>query len=94
MYVVELRVKSTRSNEQVDARVIVEEWRNGRWQEKETFHAVYGMEAPQRKLLLLESERVIVETKDLVEIVWDKEQNAAVPRRVVREETRNEEDVD
>lgn len=86
MFLVETRIMSLHDGETVEVDVIIEEWIKGVWVQKEKIEEVYGKSSPMRRFILVDGERLRVEGRSRTEIVWDKEQNAAVRRPVKKPE--------
>lgn len=79
-------VSPIREGESVDYKLLTQEFKNSAWTNKENVDlTANSLVGESRSFILADNERLVVEGRGSVEVVFNKEQNAAVP--VVRQES-------
>lgn len=81
MRVIELEVKSDNNDEPVDVTVITETHRLGAWTRDDSRDVTSGSPEAKRTIRLRPDQRVIIEGRVAVEMVYDRDQNASITPR-------------
>lgn len=86
MKVVEVTLRSSRDDEDVDGTIMLETKRGDTWNREQAFDVTSGTDAAHRTFLLEDDQRVVVEGRPREAIVLDRDQRAAVRVPADREE--------
>jgi len=86
MKVVEVTLRSSRDDEDVDGTFIVEEQRGDVWNRSQAYDVTSGTDSAHRTFLLEDNERIVVMGRPTEVIVLDRDQRAAVRLPADREE--------
>lgn len=79
MFVVTVRVDAIRPEERASGSLIIEEKQGDFWKRVEVLSLISGTPEAERRLVLPDNRRVVFEGSGATCVVFDREQNAAVP---------------
>ncbi len=79
MYTITVTITPVREGERASGSVFIEEKQGDFWKRMEVLPLASGTVDQERKLLLADNRRLVVEGKGSTALVYDREQNAAVP---------------
>lgn len=79
MFVVTIRVDAVRPEERASGSLVIEEKQGDFWKRVEVLGLISGTPEAERRLVLPDNRRVIFEGSGATCVVFDREQNAAVP---------------
>lgn len=89
MKVVEVTLRSSRDDEDVNGTFVLEKKRGDTWTRQEGYDVTSGTEAASRRFLLADDERIVVEGRPTESIIYDADQRAAIRLPTDAEEREN-----
>jgi hypothetical protein len=91
MRTLEFKLGSTETNEETDFTVSLEARRGDAWSVQDSIPVTSGTPEAERKIMLNDDERIVISARGYsTEIVFDKTQNAAMPRRAFESQPTDE----